>query len=436
MAVLSAHVAKGLEWDTVVIAGVQQDDWPDVRGRPDLLALDALLDAADGIGAPSTPGPGSVARTLAEERRLFYVATTRARRRLVVTAVQDDEHVPSRFLAELAGAGPVEYGWPHDAAGRPQRALHLSALVADLRAAVVDRTRPEAERREAVEGLARLASAGIRGAHPDEWHGLAIASSDEPAIPLEEPVRLSPSQVESVLGCPLRAVLTRNGGGPAPPPSPQLLGVIVHALAEGITKGVDDADLDAAVDGLLAGQDHLPGWERARTGRLIATMTGAVRTWVQTTRADREFLGLELPIDVALPPGDREVRLVGRADWVSRSVDGRVMVSDFKTSAATPSRSEVDEQAQLAVYQVAVALGAFGSAAEPAGGELVMLRSGTPKVLPQEALDEGGSGRVDRHAPICGPGDRRILPARQAGTRLRPVPGARGLSRSGRRAGW
>ncbi len=424
---MSAHAAKGLEWDTVVVAGVQQDDWPDVRGRADLLGLDALLDAADGIGPSSTARSGSVARALAEERRLFYVATTRARRRLVVTSVEDDEQVPSRFLAELAGAGPIEHGWPSDTAGRPRRALHLSALVADLRAAVVDRTRPEVERREAIEGLARLASAGIRGAHPDEWQGLATASSDEPAIPSGLPVRLSPSQVESVLGCPLRAVLTRNGGAAAPSSS-QLLGVIVHALAEGITNGVDDADLDAAVDGLLAGQDHLPGWERARTRRLIATMTAAVRAWVQTTRADREFLGSEVPIDVALPAGDREVRLVGRADWVSRGADGRVVVSDFKTSAATPSRSEVDEQAQLAVYQVAVALGAFGSAAEPGGGELVMLRPGTPKVLPQAALDAGGGGRVDRHARIGRRGDRGILAARQTGSRLRPMPGARGLS--------
>ncbi|HEY7812826.1 MAG TPA: PD-(D/E)XK nuclease family protein, partial [Nakamurella sp.] len=125
-----------------------------------------------------------------------------------------------------------------------------------------------------------------------------------------------------------------------------------------------------------------------RTRRLIATMTAAVRAWVQTTRAEREFLGSEVPIDVAPPAGDREVRLVGRADWVSRGADGRVVISDFKTSAATPSRSEVDEQAQLAVYQVAVALGAFGSAAEPGGGELVMLRPGTPKVLHQAPLDQ------------------------------------------------
>lgn len=416
VAVLSAHAAKGLEWDTVVVAGVQQDDWPDLRGRADLLGLAALIDAADGIhpgrgsdssGAPplggdggfltSQPrrgnaGPGWTARTLAEERRLFYVATTRAKRRLVVTAVEDDEHVPSRFLADLAGSGPIEQGWPRDRAGRSRRALHFPALVADLRAAVVDPTRPKPERQEAVEALRRLAAAGIRGAHPDEWQGLDAVSSDDPAVPEGQPIRLSPSQVESVLGCPLRAVLTRSGGAGAPS-SPQLVGVLVHALAEGISRGVDDSTLERAVEGLLGSQEHLPAWERARTGRLIATMIAAVRSWVQTARAGRDFVGSEVPIDVALPAGDREVRIVGRADWVSRDHDGRIVVSDFKTSATGPSRAEVDAHAQLATYQVAAALGAFGASEEPGGGELVMLRSGAPKVLAQDALDSAEVGR-------------------------------------------
>ena len=77
---LTAHRAKGLEWRLVVVAHVQQEGWPDLRRRSTLLQ-------ADRIGEHGVVPPVSARELLMEERRLFYVACTRARQRLVVTAV-------------------------------------------------------------------------------------------------------------------------------------------------------------------------------------------------------------------------------------------------------------------------------------------------------------------------------------------------------------
>ena len=106
---LTAHRAKGLEWRLVVVAHVQEEGWPDLRRRATLLQADRI--GTDGLVPPTT-----VRELLADERRLFYVACTRARQRLVVTAVastDDDGEQPSRFLEEL--------GRPASSTGRADR---------------------------------------------------------------------------------------------------------------------------------------------------------------------------------------------------------------------------------------------------------------------------------------------------------------------------
>jgi superfamily I DNA/RNA helicase len=81
---VTVHAAKGREWQTVVIVGLEEDRFPNRR---------SLVDAVD----PD--------RALEEERRLAYVALTRATRRLILAF---DPRRPSRFLAEagLAAQSP------------------------------------------------------------------------------------------------------------------------------------------------------------------------------------------------------------------------------------------------------------------------------------------------------------------------------------------
>ena len=103
--VLSAHAALGHEWDLVVIAGLQDGLWPNTIPRGGVLATQRLLDELDGV----TEDASARAPLLAEERRLLVAAMGRARRRLLVTAIDSDTGgsggeaaLPSPFFFEIA----------------------------------------------------------------------------------------------------------------------------------------------------------------------------------------------------------------------------------------------------------------------------------------------------------------------------------------------
>ncbi len=101
---MTLHSAKGLEFDTVFIVGVEEDLLPHRR------ALDECIQ-------------GTEQGALEEERRLFYVGMTRARDRLFITharrrTVQGREQMsaPSRFLDELPDEGVDRQAAPQPAA--------------------------------------------------------------------------------------------------------------------------------------------------------------------------------------------------------------------------------------------------------------------------------------------------------------------------------
>ena len=75
VAILTAHASKGLQWQVVCVAGVQEGSWPNLRRQGSLLGADLLVDAHANRAIVST---GQLTERLMEERRLFYVAITRA----------------------------------------------------------------------------------------------------------------------------------------------------------------------------------------------------------------------------------------------------------------------------------------------------------------------------------------------------------------------
>ncbi len=400
---LTAHRSKGLEWRLVVVTHVQEQAWPDLRRRGSLLGADRI--SRDGL----LPAPSRSAM-LAEERRLFYVACTRARQRLVVTAEKspdDDGEQPSRFLAEL-GHQSVH------AVGRPARPLSLAGLVADLRRVLGDPDSPPALRDAAALRLVGLADTEVHGrplvpaADPAAWWGMrALSRSQSPVREESSPVALSASALEGLLTCPAQWFLAREAGGAQTSSASQGFGNLVHALADRVARGelAQQEDPAEAVADVLSHVDQVwdrlafrTPWSRSREREALEAVLSRFLAWHRRPEAPAR-VETEVPFraEVSLPDGQR-VLLNGRADRLEVGTDGAVVVIDLKTGKYLPTDKSLPDNPQLGLYQYAVDHGAvddvLGSPGRAAGAELVQLRAGTdlPKVQRQapQAPDADG----------------------------------------------
>ncbi len=401
---LTAHRSKGLEWEFVVVAGVQEGVWPNLRRRSTLLEADALaaVDDEPSLFADDEAAMAARAGALVDERRLFYVAVTRARRRLMVTAVSggdDAELRPSRFLGELGVELPPQIE-------TAPRVLSLSALVAELRCVASDENVSPALREAAAGELARLAP-DVPSAHPDRWWGLAEwTERGLPLLPPDSAVTLSPSQVDIIRTCPLRWFLVRRAGVASAASSSQGFGTLLHDVARHIVDaGVTDvADLERRLDDHWPAIDWEAPWFAGRERAAAQAALGALLKWHRESPYHVVGAEVDFDLEVSLKAGVARVR--GQIDRLERDADGRGHVVDYKTGRTPPGLKDAQESPQLGLYQLAVMSGAVagqegaGGMNETAGAALLPLRGGKPREQPP--LERDADGRTWVHDLLDG----------------------------------
>ncbi|MGP3536139.1 ATP-dependent helicase [Microbacterium sp. RD1] len=369
--VLTPAAAAGRSFDTVLIAGLQDGVWPNTRLRGSMLQTWRLADAVLRPDAPDADTGDRRRQALHDELRLFARSLSRARSRVIVTAVDDDNTGPSVLFEMLPAPEPVS--------ALPEHPLSLRGLVAQHRRTLTAPRAAVAERRHAAAQLALLAAADVPGADPTQWYGMLAPTSTAPLRDLDrEAVRVSPSRLHALEECQLDWVIADLGGDRQSTTAG--IGTVLHAALESVDSGDEEA-LWAAVESRWSELEFEAAWreraERVRARDLVRRLALYLRRFEaeggKLVAAERHF---EVPIPVS-DAGAHGAVLSGDIDRVEVAADGSVFIVDLKTGKSEPqTAAKVADHPQLAAYQLAHEAGAIEAVAGmPAGGaKLLVLR--------------------------------------------------------------
>jgi DNA helicase-2/ATP-dependent DNA helicase PcrA len=365
--VLTIHGAKGLEWDLVVVPRLVEDELP---GRPVEGGYQGWLTfgqlpwpfRGDAAELPSFDWERATTRKelvaeqalfkdrvrqhlLAEERRLAYVAITRARHSLLLSgsfwATQTNPRSPSPFLRELEEAAVLP-SLPR-ASGLTENPLgdNLERMIWPLD--------PLGSRRDAVETAARA----VHGAQPalaGPWaHDLELLLEERRRrlsasglVPL--PVRVPASRFKDYLSDAASVASSLRRPMPERPFRATQLGTLFHAWVENrYSAGGDAHELDA----LPSETDSAEYIDEAELARLRSIFEAS--RW-----ADRKPIDVER--EIHLPFDGRIIVCKIDAVYSAGAAGERFEIVDWKTGKSPEGEKDLEEkQLQLALYRLAYA---------------------------------------------------------------------------------
>ena len=285
--------AAGRHWNLVFLPSLQQGQWPNLTPRNTLFGGEELADVmlhgelSDTVTTSTGKRDAQLAAVLASEQKSFLVALTRADECAVMSAVLNDDHVPSDFLygyvpewfdrdrdADMERREYAAIGSQGDYAGLES---DPRGLIAAARSVLAMEPSNSPKARDAAETLALLASRGIRAADPDCWpfveEPVSLAEREtiqDDKTRQSDVVTLSPSAVDNLWACPVCWMLENRFSGPRMGSVATNFGSLIHTVAQKATEAgldmpeqhtaISDMDnIDAITEQMYAEYERLRG---------------------------------------------------------------------------------------------------------------------------------------------------------------------------------
>ena len=310
---MTVHLAKGLEFPHVSILRANSNSFP-------ASYRETLVEFPNQLRDPDSVAEGDD-RTLygQEERRLFYVAMTRARDSLHIYAKQGigKDKTPAGYVRELLQE-PSLRPWLVSRAARPSQAT--------------------------IEIFAAASPAQSAPSRTNEW-------IDLPSTPGLH-ARLSASAVDTYERCPLQFKLERDWRMPRDIPAAMQYGAAMHRVLrthyDSVRAGRPKSD-DELLELLREDLSGAGMQDRYQHELYEKQGTEQLRDFLEGSRATPlEVLHTEESFEIRLG----ETAVVGRIDRIDRTPDGDVVILDYKTGKAR-TQEDADESLQLSIYALA-----------------------------------------------------------------------------------
>lgn len=432
---LTAHASKGLEFDTVFIPRVcSPHGYPQMAGSDNDELPEGLIDR---VGDERD----SKQRREAEERRVFYVALTRAERRAVMLAklprngravnfatellndkqttviehdirdLTDESQIPdaiAKLEAEFKSRKAIRESF--DEIKRRARLRAAKAIDdADLRPQRVEQS--EEALRESVRTIA-LASAIRETGHAPDWaqeHGLGAAAerlveslkaceptSDASAPGVSGALRLSYTRINTYLQCPRCYLVRYVLRLPEVEHAASTTGSAVHRALELFYTQWRSADAEGAdLPGLdtleqLTRKSFLQLWPRHQEpdrARLEQAVAQSRTVWTQLHDEDAQILELERDEHISYAHNGHEHSIHAKIDRIDLRPDGGYRVIDYKTGYPKEELLEPKKtDLQMGIYSMALA-SMFGEDIAGADFEYWLLQDGSRGRIGGDDLD-------------------------------------------------
>ena len=329
---MTVHAAKGLEFDHVFVLRLT------ARGFP-MAPRSRVLEFPEALMKEEVP-KGDF--HIQEERRLFYVAVTRARERLTLSTVVHKRSKPSVFLDDILSApriarenvkqlAPVVPATPVKSGGRAgEQLLFGDALFTD-----------------------KYEEAGGHSGADARVHSRIGAWATQYRPPVFEPLQLSASAIESYWKCPQKYLFNNVWGIRGGPWAATTFGNVMHvtirqfiaAMRKGLTLPCEELETIFRREWTSAGfEDDYQ--EQCYLDDGLAQLRAFHASCIA---APPNVLALERRFTLEL---DNGVRVIGRVDQVNEVAEGEVEIVDYKTGKPRTA-AQAQKDLQLSVYAMA-----------------------------------------------------------------------------------
>lgn len=347
VSLLTPSALIGKRFDLVALPGLTEGIWPNLRPRSSLLGaktLDLLLQG-------EIQAVDEVPRSeLGDELRMLAKAMGSTTEYLILSATEREDEQISQFFSLVNGQIP-------ETERVIERNPTLRSLTGLLRREIV--AGPKEKVAEVALGLARLALARTPGADPSSWYGTRALSTSEELVDLSsEKVTVRPSQLENYLKCPLHWFIETHGGGQST--FQASLGTLIHEVLE-LSSDSSEESLEKLVSArwhtLEFEADWLADAAKRQAGKLVGNLANYLRKFDElggTVVAREENFSFEL----------ETVRVRGQVDRIEKLPDGNCVIVDLKTGKSQLTQAELQEHAQLSLYQLAFIEGGFNHISE------------------------------------------------------------------------